>query len=117
MKNLYLLILLLSLSYVFSDSCYTDPIVDDSDLDDCIDLSTPSDYDSCCLLIWSYDGKSGRSCFSITKDEVTNRDAALEKLKKKYSGSTGKIVCKGEKEDNTSSFLKISLIYLLVLLL
>ena len=114
MKNLYLLILLLSLSYVFSDECKTIPEDDESTLDECVKLSKPSGYDACCLLEWTYNGASGKSCYSLTKDEVTNKDAALEKLTKKYTGSTGKLKCK---EDNNSSFIKISLIYLLVLLL
>jgi len=80
-------------------------------------LNTPSGYDACCLLTWKYNGNSGKSCFSLTNEEVADRNIALDKLRKQYSGSTGTIVCKGEKEDNTSFFLKISLIYLLVLLL
>ena len=116
MKNLYILILLLSLYYVFSDLCKTSPNDDDSTLDECIKLNTPSGYDACCLLTWKYNGDSGKSCFSLTNEEVTDRNIALDQLREDYPGSTGTIVCKGEK-DNTSSFLGISLIYLLVLLL
>ena len=98
------------------DTCDTEPYDEDSTLDDCIKMKISSGYNACCLLKWEYKGSTGRSCFSLTKDEVTNRDIAVKRLENKYPGSTGEIVCKEDKEDN-SSFLKISLFYLLVLFL
>ena len=117
MKNLFLLILFLSFSFAFSDTCDTEPGKDDPTLADCIKMNTLPEYDACCLLTWKYNGDSGKSCFSITNEEVTNRDNAFKRLQKDFPNSTGTIVCKGEKEDNNSSFLKISLFYLLVLFL
>ena len=57
---------------------------------------------------YKYQGTSGKSCFSLTKDEYDNRNKAIEKLKTNFPGSEGTIECKGDNKSSSSTLLKIS---------
>ena len=75
-------------------------------------------FSKCCLLSYTYNGNSDKSCFSITEEEIQNRGKAYERLLGRYNGATGTIVCKGEEESrNNSAFLKLSFFSLLLILL
>ena len=110
MKKLSLLILSLLIALSSSETCYTDPTESDGEdvLDDCDKMQLGSGIHKCCLLDYKYQGTSGKSCFSLTKDEYDNRNKAIEKLKTNFPGSEGTIECKGDNKSSSSSLLKIS---------
>ena len=113
MKNLVLLILILSISLSFSDTCPVEPEGVEDELDDCKKLTTAKG-NYCCLL--SYDlGKGeegiGDACILLTEDEYKDRDKVITKLKQvpDYANAKGKILCDGDKtEDAGFISLKIT---------
>lgn len=120
MKNLYLLILFLSISLSISDKCQTleGPLIGGETVDKCDNLVVTEGFAKCCLLSYTYSGNSDKSCFAITEEEIQNRDKAYKRLIDRYNGATGTIICKGEKESgNNAAFLKLSFFILLLILL
>ena len=129
-----LILLLLSiLSIVYPQSiCPTlyNPGSDAKNLDSCKDIesfSTPSDYDpnklyaqgdeftSCCFMEYTVGGNSGKSCVSLTDEEVADHSIAYKKLLNIHNGATGTIIC--EEDENNSSFIKSSLLFYILLTL
>ena len=121
MKNLYLLILFLSISLSISDNCQTldSNLIGGETVDKCDNLVVTEGFAKCCLLSYTYNGNSDKSCFAITEEEIQNRGKAYERLLGRYNGATGTIICKGEEEEsrNNSAFLKLSFLSLLLILL
>ena len=129
-----LILLLLSiLSIVYPQSfCPTlyRPDTDAKNLDSCKDIESffsPSDVDqkklyaqgdeftSCCFMEYTVGGNSGKSCISLTDEEVADHSIAYNKLLNIYDGATGKITC--EEDENNSSFIKSSLLFYILLTL
>ena len=124
MKNLVLLILFLSISFSFSDTCPEEPEGLDDELDDCKKLTTAKG-NYCCLL--SYDlgnGKEGigDACILLTEDEYKDRNKVITKLKQNpdYANAKGEVLCDGDKTEGagfialkiTKGFLGLLLIFL-----
>ena len=81
----------------------------DDELDDCKKL-TPAKGNYCCLLSYDNGKDKGDACISLTKDEYEDRNKAITKLQniEGYSNAKGKILCDGDKtEDSGSTALKI----------
>ena len=121
MKNLYLVLLFLSISLSISDDCLTldDHLTGGETVEKCDKLVVPSEYKKCCLLSFTYQGQSGKACLAITEEEIKDRDKAYKRLTGKYNGSTGTIKCVGDTEESgsNSALIKLSLFSLLLILL
>lgn len=117
MKNLYLLILFLCISFSISDDCKTidDELTGGETVEKCEKLIVTTGYSKCCLLSFTYQGQSGKSCFAIKEEEIKDRNKAYERLTGKYEGATGTIECK--EDESNSAFLKLSIFSLLLILL
>ena len=124
MKNLVLVILFLSISLSFSDTCPEYPDGAEDELEDCKKLTT-ANGNYCCLL--SYDlgiGKEGigDACILLTEEESKDRNKVLTKLKQvpDYADAKGKVICDGDKTEDagfialkrTKGFLGLLLIFL-----
>ena len=92
-----------------SITCGEYPNSYDDELDDCKKL-TPAKGNYCCLLSYDNGKDKGDACISLTKDEYEDRNKAITKLQliEGYSNAKGKILCDGDKtEDSGSTALKI----------
>ena len=106
--------------------CPTSPEEDSSaTVDKCKDITVPSTYAKCCLLTYTLKGKSeAKTCLALTTDQEKDRQSVLTSLQSKYEGSTGTISCYGDgtnggengDDEDSSSFVKLSLLSLLLLL-
>ena len=93
-----------------SITCEEYPKSYDDELGDCKKL-TPAKGNYCCLLSYDNGKDKGDACISLTKDEYEDRNKAITKLQliEGYSNAKGKILCDGDKtEDSGSTALKIT---------
>ena len=93
-----------------SITCEEYPKSYDDELGDCKKL-TPAKGNYCCLLSYDNGKDKGDACISLTKDEYEDRNKAITKLQliEGYSNAKGKILCDGDKtEDSGSTVLKIT---------
>ena len=93
-----------------SITCEEYPNGFDDELDKCKKL-TPAKGNYCCLLSYDNGKDKGDACISISKDEYEDRNKAITKLQliEGYSNAKGKILCDGDKtEDSGSTVLKIT---------
>ena len=121
MNNLYLVLLFLSISLSISDDCLTleSQLTGGETVEKCEKLVVTSEYKKCCLLSYTYQGQSDKACFSITEEEIKDRNKAYKRLTDKFNGSTGTIKCVGDTEESgsNSAFIKLSLFSVLLILL
>ena len=83
---------------------------------DANNLQTKDDvFTSCCFLEYTLGETNGKSCLSLTDEEVDDRDIVYDKLLKAYPEARGKIIC--EDDENSSSFIKSSLLFYILLTL
>lgn len=120
MKSIYFVVLfaLSFLAIKSATTCPRDPregVDEQKTLDECKVIAVAEGMKACCLLDFKYEGMTGKTCYSLTESEVNNRQSAIDALKTQFPGSEGTIVCDGDK--NGSSYLKFSLLSILLLLL
>ena len=120
MKNIYFVVLfsLCFLAIKSATLCPRDPtegVDEQKTLDECKVIQVSEGMKACCLLDFKYNGMTGKTCYALTEAEVNNRQLAIDALKTQYQGSEGTIVCDGDK--NNSSYIKFSLLSILLLLL
>ena len=83
---------------------------------DANNLYTKDDvFTTCCFLQYTLGEINGKACISLTDEEVDDRDIVYAKLKKAYPEANGKIIC--EDDENSSSFIKSSLLFYILLTL
>ena len=73
------------------------------------------EFTTCCFLEYTLGEINGKACLSLTDEEVDDRDLVYDKLKKAYPTVNGKIIC--EDDENSSSFIKSSLLFYILLTL
>ena len=73
------------------------------------------EFTTCCFLEYTLGEINGKACLSLTDEEVDDRDIVYAKLKKAYPDANGKIIC--EDDENSSSFIKSSLLFYILLTL
>ncbi len=83
---------------------------------DANNLQTKDDvFTSCYFLEYTLGEINGKACLSLTDEEVDDRDLVYAKLKNVYPEANGKIIC--EDDENSSSFIKSSLLFYILLTL
>ncbi len=120
MAKLALVFLFLLLSSSLCEDCPTTPSKDSgATVDKCKVKPVPSTHAKCCLLTYTLQGEAAsKPCYALTEEQAGNYQIAYDELQGKYPVSTGNIVCDGDSEDDedSSSFVKLSLLSLLLLL-
>ena len=120
MSKLALVFLFLLLSSSLCEDCPTKPSEDSgATVDNCKVKPVPSTHAKCCLLTYTLPGKAAsKTCYALTEEQAGNYQIAYNGLQTAFPGSTGYIVCDGDSEDDedSSSFVKLSLLSLLLLL-
>ena len=119
MRKYTLVILFFCLSPIFTDDspqvdCSTTPNYSDVDLEDCSDY-TPAKGQQCCLLEYKNNGGEGTACIALDDAGKKDRNSIINELKKdpNYKDATANIICEGD----SSSFLKVSLLFISLLLI
>ena len=119
MRKYTLVILFFCLSPIFTDDspqvdCFTYPYYSDVDLEECSDL-TPAKGQQCCLLEYKNNGGEGTACIALDDAGKKDRNSIINELKKNsaYKDATANIICEGD----SSSFLKVSLLFISLLLI
>ena len=121
MSKLALVFLFLLLSSSLCEDCPTKPSEDSwATVDNCKVKPVPSTHAKCCLLTYTLTGKAAsKTCYALTEEQAGNYQIAYDELQGKYPVSSGNIVCAWDSEDDdedSSSFVKLSLLSLLLLL-
>ena len=107
MKKLYqILILLVSLLYIYSNSCEEENV---SKKSTCHDRIVESSGKFCCFFKYKYDGDTKSGCFLVSKEEKENIKDYIKELEKS-GGKVKSLDCK-------SSFIEFGLFSLIFLLL
>ena len=107
MKKLYqILILLVSLLYIYSDNCEEENV---STKSKCHDKTEENSGKFCCYIKYKYDGDTKTGCISLSKENKEN----IKDTIKEMETSGGKV----KSLDCKSSFIEFGLFSLIFLLL
>ena len=73
------------------------------------------EFTTCCFLEYTLGEINWKACLSLTDEEVDDRDIVYEKLLNFRPEARGKVIC--EEDENSSSFIKSSLLFYILLTL
>ena len=121
MSKLALVFLFLLLSSSLCEDCPTTPSKDSgATVDKCKVKPVPSTHAKCCLLTYTLPEEAeSKTCYALTEEQAGDYQIVYNGLQRAHPGSRGNIVCYGDSEDDdedSSSFVKLSLLSLLLLL-
>ena len=107
MKKIYqILILLISLLYIYSESCEE---INVSKKSTCHDKTVESSGEFCCYIKSKYNGETATGCISLLKENKDNIKDFIKEMEKQ-GGKVKSLDCK-------SSFIEVGLFSLIFLLL